>query len=454
MLQSVKTFVAARFSAAIPAADRPSALAASADSSAAPPTPSASGAAPPSPPERMAAGSDSSEARHGRISPCAANPGASVRNGDKCSASSGPTGEREQPSPAALASPPALAIAPWRAVPLYSLFRQLPSAIAPWRAVPLHSLFRQLPSASPDLTGEREQPSPAAPASPPALAIAPWRAVRSPAEQRRWQYQEARRRLGSGATHAALRVCINEIRAEPLPPPPSRRARGRRGGAKQRSRAAPPSVHVSKPSVSQRAPAIPGHQHAAEASAGKVRAALRALSVLQARDAAWQQCVEARRAAAAARLPPRDAHVSAWRVRAAALALQAGEARLRTIEEELATISAPRTHARANVRYPSFTGVRESEVAGEARMERLRAVERVEGVQDRRLWLLEVAVRAMKPLARWVLLEQAKTSASDEGRRLRGALKKVTFSSDQDRQLHPGVPPPRDPPPGGMVSGK
>ncbi|KAJ1468550.1 hypothetical protein T484DRAFT_1920248 [Baffinella frigidus] len=92
---SVKTFVAAKFSAAIPTADRPSALAAFADSSAAPPTPSASGAAPPSPPERMAAGSDSSEARHGRISPCAANPGASVRNGDKCSASPDPTGERE-----------------------------------------------------------------------------------------------------------------------------------------------------------------------------------------------------------------------------------------------------------------------------------------------------------------------------------------------------------------------
>eukprot|EP00290_Baffinella_frigidus_P000988 CAMPEP_0180184922 /NCGR_PEP_ID=MMETSP0986-20121125/42109_1 /TAXON_ID=697907 /ORGANISM="non described non described, Strain CCMP2293" /LENGTH=457 /DNA_ID=CAMNT_0022138693 /DNA_START=26 /DNA_END=1399 /DNA_ORIENTATION=- len=272
MLQSVKTFVAAKFSAAIPTADRPSALAAFADSSAAPPTPSASGAAPPSPPERMAAGSDSSEARHGRISPCAANPGASVRNGDKC-------------------------------------------------------------SASPDPTGEREQPSPAAPASPPALAIAPWRAVRSQAEQRRWQHQEARRRLGSGATHAALRVCINEIRAEPLPPPPSRRARGRRGGAKQRSRAAPRSDHVSTPSVPQRAPAITGHQHAAEASAGLGRAALRALNVLQARDAAWQQRVRARRAAAAARLPPRNAHVSAWRIRAAALALQAGEARFRAVEE-------------------------------------------------------------------------------------------------------------------------
>ncbi|KAJ1464325.1 hypothetical protein T484DRAFT_1758181, partial [Baffinella frigidus] len=366
------------FSAAIPAADRPSALAAFVDSSAAPPTPSASGAAPP-PPERMAAGSDSSEARHGRISPCAATPGASVRTGDKC-------------------------------------------------------------SASPHLTGEREQPSPAAPASPPALAIAPWRAVRSHAEQRRWQHQEARRRLGSGATHAALRVCINEIRAEPQPPPPSRRARGRRGGAKQRSRAAPQSDHVSTPSVPQRAPAIPGHQHAAVASAGKVRAALRAFSVLQARNAAWQQAVEARRAAAAVRLPPRNAH-------------NAVEARLRAIEEEVAAISAPRTRALASVTPPAlFLRLKETEQAGEARLERLRAVERVEGVQDHRLYLLEIAVRAMAPQARWVLREQAKTSASDEVRRFRGALKKVTFSSDQDRQLHPGVPPPRDPPPGGMVS--
>mmetsp|Transcript_9529 Transcript_9529/g.22419 ORF Transcript_9529/g.22419 Transcript_9529/m.22419 type:complete len:470 (+) Transcript_9529:173-1582(+) len=340
MLQSVKTFVAARFSAAIPAADRPSALAAFADSSAAPPTPSASGAAPPSPPERMAAGSDSSEARHGRISPCAANPGASVRNGDKC-------------------------------------------------------------SASPDPTGEREQPSPAAPASPPALAIAPWRAVRSQAEQRRWQHQEARRRLGSGATHAALRVCINEIRAEPLPPPPSRRARGRRGGAKQRSRAAPRSDHVSTPSVPQRAPAITGHQHAAEASAGLGRAALRALNVLQARDAAWQQRVRARRAAAAARLPPRNAHVSAWRIRAAALALQAGEARFRAVE-----------------------------TSASAQDARLRDLERAN------LELTKTSASDRVELLR--LRELIKTSASDQDQRLRGAvnaLKKVTFSSGQDARL-------------------
>eukprot|EP00290_Baffinella_frigidus_P023849 CAMPEP_0180264318 /NCGR_PEP_ID=MMETSP0987-20121128/45751_1 /TAXON_ID=697907 /ORGANISM="non described non described, Strain CCMP2293" /LENGTH=533 /DNA_ID=CAMNT_0022234607 /DNA_START=382 /DNA_END=1987 /DNA_ORIENTATION=+ len=341
MLQSVKTFVAAKFSAAIPTADRPSALAAFADSSAAPPTPSASGAAPPSPPERMAAGSDSSEARHGRISPCAANPGASVRNGDKC-------------------------------------------------------------SASPDPTGEREQPSPAAPASPPALAIAPWRAVRSQAEQRRWQHQEARRRLGSGATHAALRVCINEIRAEPLPPPPSRRARGRRGGAKQRSRAAPRSDHVSTPSVPQRAPAITGHQHAAEASAGLGRAALRALNVLQARDAAWQQRVRARRAAAAARLPPRNAHVSAWRIRAAALALQAGEARFRAVE-----------------------------TSASAQDARLRDLERAN------LELTKTSASDRVELLR--LRELIKTSASDQDQRLRGAvnaLKKVTFSSSaQDARL-------------------
>jgi len=188
--------------------------------------PDASDVTLPAPPERMAESSDSTEARHGRMSPCVATP----------------------------------------------------------RSIDVSSCDGDKSSASPDPTGEREQPSPAAFASPPALPSAPWRTVRTSKEQRHWQWREATRRLGRGTAHAALRVCMNAIRAEPPPVPPTRRARDCRGGVKQRSRAAPPSVHVSpvsKPSDPQRAPAIPEPQHAAGVSAGKVRAAVRRVRAVE-----------------------------------------------------------------------------------------------------------------------------------------------------------------------------
>ena len=124
-------------------------------------------------------------------------------------------------------------------------------------------------SASPASTGEREQPS----------------QVRTHAQQRSWLYQEAKRRLGPGPhTHAAVRASIETIRAGPLPPPAPHRARGHRGG-KRRSRAAllsdPVLPVASKPSVPQRAPAIPEPQHAAGVPAGKLRAVRRRVHALE-----------------------------------------------------------------------------------------------------------------------------------------------------------------------------
>ena len=115
--------------------------------------------------------------------------------------------------------------------------------------------------------------------------FAPWRAVRTHEDQRRWQYWEMVRRIGHGALHAARRVCFSEIRVEPPPPPTPRRApRECRAGAKRRHRAAPLSDPVlpvaSKPSVPQRAPVIPEPQHAAGVSAGKLRALQRRVRAL------------------------------------------------------------------------------------------------------------------------------------------------------------------------------
>jgi len=170
---------------------------------AAAPTPCASEATLPAPTERMAEGSDSSEARQGRISPA----------------------------------------------------------------------------------GECEKPSPASRASPQALATSPRRAVRTRDELRVWIRREATRQLGRQASPAALRVRMNAIRAEPLPEPPTHHPRGCRGGAKKRSRAAPPSdpvLHVaSKPSVPQLAPAIPEHQRAAGVAARKPRAVRRRVHALE-----------------------------------------------------------------------------------------------------------------------------------------------------------------------------
>jgi len=255
----------------------PAALAAPAGSSAAPPTSSASVATLPAPPERMADGSDSSEARRGRISSRAAIPCAS-RKDDTC---------------------------------------------------------------------------------------APWGAGRTHEDQRRWQYREMVRRIGHGASHAARRVCFDEIRAEPPRPPPSRRARGKRAGVKQRSRAALRSAQlcapalrsdhvtpVSKPSVPERAPALPEPQRAVGVAAGKLRAAMRSMHAIQARDAVWRR----QRAATAARLPPRDAHVKAWRVarlhavgEEARAALRCAEAARDAIELATRELAAARASDRAEI---------------------------------------------------------------------------------------------------------
>jgi len=77
---------------------------------------------------------------------------------------------------------------------------------------------------------------------------------------------------------------MNAIRAETPPGPPTHRARGCRSGVKQRTRAALRSDHVtpvSKPSVPERAPAIPEPQRAAGVATGKLRAAVRRVRAVE-----------------------------------------------------------------------------------------------------------------------------------------------------------------------------
>ena len=245
--------------------------------------------------------------------------------------------------------------------------------------------------ASPATAGEREQPSHTA--TLPALTSAHRRAVRTHAQQRSWLHQAAVRCLGPGKhTQAAMRASIKAILAEPPPPPTPRRARGHRGGVKRQSRTAPlsdPVMHVAtKSSVPQRAPAIPEHQHAAEASAGKLRAAMRSMHAIQARDAVWRR----QRAATAARLPPRDAHVKAWRV-----------ARLQAIGEE----------ARAAVRCAE--AARDAIELANRELAAARASDRVEILQLREL--IETSAVDQAELLR--LRELTKTPAFDHAELLR-----------------------------------
>jgi len=326
-------------------------LAAFDGSCAAPPTSSASDATLPAPPERMADGSDSTEARHGRISPCAATPSratdVSARDGDKRSASPHPIGEREQPSPAAFASPPA-------------------------------------------------------------LTSAPWRTVRTSKEQRHWQWREATRRLGRGASHAALRVCMNAIRAEPPPGPPTRRARGCRGGVKQRSRAAPSSVHVSpvsKPSAPQRAPAIPEPQHAAGVPAGKVRAAVRRVRAVE----------KANRELTAARASDEAALLRRHELTTASAS--ALDARLLALESalELATTEASAHKARLSALELANRALTKTFASGQAELLRLRELTTTTAFTQTRL--VDLLHKVLDEL--WDDHDEIKTSAADQAVLLR-----------------------------------